>query len=215
MTGDVQKALILVAQIFTNEFDMGDSLRNNVVFLITGIQQGRGKRTTFGSIMSRNTEIERSKVFVQMFVRSCGQWVEPLTTRANKNAVAKGTTDDNIDTHHATRKDREKWISSRRVYVRYVEIKNSEGVRYTSLFASSRTRVAELKIKIGSLKLTEDGHELMVTILSHMFIYETEHGHQPNVAQDGRGWLESAEARWHGACAIKTRSKKIRARKLE
>jgi hypothetical protein len=38
MTGDVQRALILVAQIFTNKFDMGDNLRNNVVFPTTSLQ---------------------------------------------------------------------------------------------------------------------------------------------------------------------------------
>lgn len=37
MTGDVQKALILVAQIFTNKFDMSDNLRNNVVFPTTSL----------------------------------------------------------------------------------------------------------------------------------------------------------------------------------
>ena len=37
MTGDVQRALILVAQIFTNKFDMTDNLRNNVVFPTTSI----------------------------------------------------------------------------------------------------------------------------------------------------------------------------------
>jgi hypothetical protein len=72
MTGDVQRALILVAQIFTNKFDMSDNLRNSVVFPTTSLQL-RGKRTMFGSVTSRNTGIERSKVFVQMFVRSCGQ----------------------------------------------------------------------------------------------------------------------------------------------
>jgi hypothetical protein len=64
MTGDVQRALILVAQIFTNKFDMGDNLRNNVVFPTTSLQRLRGKRTMFGSVTSRNTGIERSKVFV-------------------------------------------------------------------------------------------------------------------------------------------------------
>jgi hypothetical protein len=38
MTGDVQRALILVAQIFTSKFDMGDNLRNNVVFPTTSLQ---------------------------------------------------------------------------------------------------------------------------------------------------------------------------------
>jgi hypothetical protein len=37
MTGDVQRALILVAQIFTNKFDMSDNLRNNVVFPTTSL----------------------------------------------------------------------------------------------------------------------------------------------------------------------------------
>lgn len=38
MTGDVQRALILVAEIFTNKFDMSDNLRNNVVFPTTSLQ---------------------------------------------------------------------------------------------------------------------------------------------------------------------------------
>ncbi len=37
MTGDVQRALILVAQIFTNKFDTRDNLRNNVVFPTTSL----------------------------------------------------------------------------------------------------------------------------------------------------------------------------------
>jgi hypothetical protein len=102
MTGDVQRALILVAQIFTNKFDMGDNLRNSVVFPTTSLYAA-WETNDVRSVTSRNTGIERSKVFVQMFVRSCGQWTEPLTTRVNNNAIAKGTTDDNVDTHRKMR----------------------------------------------------------------------------------------------------------------
>jgi hypothetical protein len=38
MTGDVQRALILVAQIFINKFDTSDNLRNNVVLPTTSLQ---------------------------------------------------------------------------------------------------------------------------------------------------------------------------------
>jgi hypothetical protein len=38
MAGDVQRALILVAQIFTNKFDKSDNLRNDVVFPTTSLQ---------------------------------------------------------------------------------------------------------------------------------------------------------------------------------
>jgi hypothetical protein len=81
---------------------MSDNLRNNVVFPTTSLQSA-WETNDVRKCHVENTGIERTKVFVQMFARSCGQWTESLTKRANKNVVAKGTTDDNVDTHRKMR----------------------------------------------------------------------------------------------------------------
>ena len=135
----------------------------------------RGKRTTFGSVTSRNTGIERSEVFVQMFVRSCGQWTEPLTKRVNKNVVAKGTVDDNVNTHrkmrHTQRQGSRTIDLIRRAYGRICRDQKSGGVfRYASrILASSRSMreagVAELQNQNREFKgYPRRARKLMVTI---------------------------------------------------
>ena len=99
MTGDVQRALILVAQIFTNKFDMTDNLRSNVVFPTTSLQAAWETNDV------RKCHVEKHGNRTQQGICAgvCTK-LRPMDGTAYKmSVVAKGTTNDNIDTHRKMR----------------------------------------------------------------------------------------------------------------
>jgi len=101
--------------------------------------------------------------------------MDGIAYNTNKNAVAKGTTDDNVDTHrkmrHTQRPGSRTIDLIRRVHGRICRrSKISGGVQICFTHHPGWRREAEAgvwlsrKIKIGSLKVTQDGGELMVTV---------------------------------------------------
>lgn len=158
MAGDVQRALILVAQIFTNKFDMGDNLRNNVVFPTTSLQAA----WETNDVRKCHVEKHGNRTQQSIWAGVCTK-LRPMDGTAYKNewnkiVVAKGTTDDNVYTHRKmrhTQRQRSRTIDlSRRVYGRICRDQTLGGgvLRYASRIIASSRSMREAEAGVAELK---------------------------------------------------------------